>query len=167
MQIIKIPSAEELRSDFDAVQNAVSEASRLTGRAVALALRCGRSFRSVRECAAKGEDYREIIRRAIPEIPDVTIEKWIRTEERSGDLLSNPAALKQAFLSIGLLPESEPGEASDRENKPSWNYVTHLGRAERAIREQVRDFSALNHFERETLKKRLAPLVEIYEALNR
>lgn len=159
-----IPTPEELWSQYDEAHVAASEATRNAGKAVALALRCGRSFRAVRHFAGKDGDFRAIIREAIPELPDATIDRWIKMEERSGDLLSNPHALRQAFLSIGLLPEPEPVETS-REEKPWWNYVAHLGRAERAIRDQVQDFETLTPWQKETLKKRLQPLVEIYGRL--
>jgi len=164
-EITALPDVETLRGHYESAMVAASVASRYTGRAVALALRAGKTFRAVKHFAPKGSDFREIIREAIPELPDTTIDKWIRMEEQSGDLLSNPSKLKQAFLSIGLLPEQEPGEASEKESKPWLNYVAHIGRAERAIREQVSDFGTLTTFERETLKKRLAPLVEIFKKL--
>jgi len=164
-EITALPDVETLRGHYESAMVAASEASRYTGRAVALALRAGKTFRAVKHFAPKGSDFREIIREAIPELPDTTIDKWIRMEEQSGDLLSNPSKLKQAFLSIGLLPEPEPREASEKENKPWWNYVSHLGRAKRAIFEQIPDFRALRDFERAALKKELEPLVEIFKKL--
>jgi hypothetical protein len=154
-----------LRSLYLEATEAAKEATSHAGRALSLGLRCAQAFRSLRDSEKKGEKpFREVIREAIPEITDATIDRWIRMEEKRGDLLNDPSVMRQAFLTFGLLPEPEPIETT-REEKPWWNYVAHLGRAERAIREQVRDFSALSDFERVSLKKRLAPLVEIFEKL--
>jgi hypothetical protein len=159
-EIIQLPLPEIIRAQYEEAIELSREAVRATAVAIAAGIRSGKTFREVQESAPKGSDFRAILREAIPELPDATIDTWIRMEKQREKL-----NVKDLMKCMWLLPEPEPGDVINKQEKPWWNFVTHIRRAVRAFNERVIDIEKLPAFERAAVKRHIAPLVDIYERL--
>lgn len=132
----------------------------------------------IRRCIAAGEllnaqrkiiaprNWMAWVETNLPEISYRTAFKWMKLALVAKSVLAkveSASTIRQAYLLAGLLPESEPAENGGA--SPSW--LIQLVRAERAIQSQLTPeaIETLGKADREALKDRLKPFVEMYRRL--
>jgi hypothetical protein len=104
---------------------------------------------------------------SVLEVSYHTTRNWMKLAEfaeRRGADLDNAQTVRQAYMLAGILPEPESTEGG---NSTQGNYLVHVARLERAIKAQIeaRPLEKWSREDRSVLKKRLEPLVAIFEKL--
>lgn len=158
---------ERVLAARDAAEAAAMDAVRQCGEAVRRAAECGRLLTQLREHLRGSQGWEAWLRDVWGGGADrrTTAYRWMRLGEAPEELLTNATSLRQAYIAVGLLPAAEPTPLPPGAEKPAWNYLVHLSRAERALQKQRQELARLSSQERSVLKERLRPLVEVYNAL--
>lgn len=156
--------AERILVAYQEAQNAARDAVHRAGIAVRKAVDCGRLLVQARDAFRERGGFVAFLEQQWPESV-ATAYRWIKLAESPEELWRDATSLRQAYIAVGLLPEPEPGGSSEESQKPAWNYLVHLARAERALQRQLKEVATLSRKERDLLKERIKPWVEIYQRL--
>ena len=157
--------ASRLREAHAAAIEAARAAVRGCGEAVQKAAACGRVLLEARDALKEKGCFVSWIEANWPEGGIRTAYRWMKLAESPEELWQDAVSLRQAYIAVGLLPEPGPAEHSPDENKPQWNYLVHLARAERALQKQREELDRLSRKEKDVLKERLRPWVEMFNRL--
>jgi hypothetical protein len=156
------------------LHQAIAEAERLAhqavsfaGAAINAAIAAGELFRKARKDVGRG-DWQLWVESNCPMISYSTATRWMKLseiKERDGIDVECASSVRQAYILAGLLPEPEGG--SGKSESAACNYLVHVSRLERALRTQLQSapLASWAASDRDALRDRLRPLVEIYNRL--
>lgn len=145
------------------------ETMRLVQRSLQAVVKAGALLNKAKDELRHGE-FMPWVEEHLPEITHATAQRWMKLAqfaETHADRLDEAATVRQAYILAGILPEPESSSGSGDSGAGGDAYLTYLVRSATHISARLsqRPISQWQAEEREVLRARLEPLVNIYKQL--
>jgi hypothetical protein len=167
-QQLELSLVENIRRTFNEAKALSFQAAEMGRDAVLKARECGQYLIEARQTVPHGQWLEWLSKSCYGcNLDRETARRWVKLAETPIEKLEEALSLRQAYIAAGILPEPvrEPGQQQGRPEGQRW--LTGISKAWEIIGHTLekKTLDKWPETDRQTLKAKLKPMVELYEKL--